>query len=60
MSIFQACCSAPKMEVLTSAPNHGTSYVNFSPEPTEDDMKAMAWEHGDFAVLGDLRWFHSI
>ncbi len=23
-------------------------------------MKAMAWEHGDFAVLGGLRWFHSI
>ena len=30
MSIFQACCSAPKTEVLTSACNHATSYVNFS------------------------------
>ena len=30
MSNFQACCSAPKMEVLTSACNHGTSYVNVS------------------------------
>ena len=28
MSTFQACCSAPKMEVLTSAPNDGSIEIH--------------------------------